>query len=53
MARISEMHKKWIKEPKYRTAYEALEKELVLAPAIDENARKTSAGDWITADNQL
>ncbi len=30
MARISDMHKKWMKEPKYRKAYEALEEEFVL-----------------------
>jgi len=34
MARISEMHKKWMKEPKYRKAYEALEGEFVLASAV-------------------
>lgn len=34
MARISEMHKKWMKEPKYRKAYEALEEEFVLASAV-------------------
>jgi hypothetical protein len=34
MARISDLHKKWLKEPKYRKAYEALEEEFVLAPAV-------------------
>ena len=34
MARISVMHKKWMKKPKYRKAYEALEKEFVLASAV-------------------
>jgi ribosome-binding protein aMBF1 (putative translation factor) len=34
MARISDMHKKWMKEPKYRKAHEALEQELVLASAV-------------------
>ena len=34
MARISEMHKKWMKEPKYRKAYDALEEEFVLAGAV-------------------
>ena len=34
MARISDMHKKWIKEPKYRKAYDALEDEFVLASAV-------------------
>jgi len=34
MARISELHKKWIKEPKYKNAYQALEEEFVLASAV-------------------
>ena len=34
MARISDMHKKWMKQPKYRQAYEALEGEFVLASAV-------------------
>ena len=34
MARIADMHKKWMKEPKYRKAYEALEPEFVLASAV-------------------
>ena len=36
MARISDLHKKWMKEPKYRKAYEALEQEFVLASAVIE-----------------
>ena len=28
------MHKKWMKEPKYRKAYAALEEEFVLASAV-------------------
>jgi transcriptional regulator with XRE-family HTH domain len=36
MARISDMHKKWMKEPRYRKAYEALEEEFVLASAVIE-----------------
>ncbi len=36
MARISEMHKKWMKEPKYRKAYNALEEEFALASAVME-----------------
>jgi hypothetical protein len=40
MARISEMHKKWLKEPKYRKAYEALEEEFVLASAVDRCAKR-------------
>jgi len=33
MARISDMHKRWMKEPRYRKEYAALEKEFVLASA--------------------
>jgi DNA-binding XRE family transcriptional regulator len=33
MARISDLHKKWMEESKYRKAYAALEKEFVLASA--------------------
>ncbi len=34
MARISDLHKKWVKQPKYRKEYEALEEEFVLASAV-------------------
>lgn len=34
MARISDLHKKWMKEPKYRKEYEALEEEFALASAV-------------------
>lgn len=34
MARISDLHKKWLKEPKYKKAYDALEDEFVLASAV-------------------
>lgn len=34
MARIADLHKKWMKEPKYRKAYEALEEEFALASAV-------------------
>jgi len=34
MARITELHKKWMKEPKYRKAYEELEDEFTLASAL-------------------
>ena len=34
MARITEMHKKWLKDPKYKKAYDALEDEFVLAGAV-------------------
>jgi len=40
MARISDLHKEWMKEPKYRKAYAALEEEFVLASAaIDLRSR--------------
>lgn len=34
MARITEMHKRWMKEPKYRKAYHALEDEFAVAKAV-------------------
>jgi len=34
MARITEMHKQWMKEPKYRKAYDALEEEFAVAKAV-------------------
>jgi DNA-binding XRE family transcriptional regulator len=34
MARITEMHKRWMKEPKYRKAYAALEDEFAVAKAM-------------------
>ena len=34
MARIADLHKKWMRAPKYRRAYEALEEEFVLASAV-------------------
>src|ERR1035441_8472792 len=34
MARISDLHKKWMKEPKYKKAYDALEEEFALASAV-------------------
>jgi transcriptional regulator with XRE-family HTH domain len=40
MARIADLHKKWLREPKYRRAYEALEEEFTLASAlIDARSR--------------
>jgi transcriptional regulator with XRE-family HTH domain len=40
MARIADLHKKWMKEPRYRKAYEALEEEFVFASAmIDARSR--------------
>src|SRR5579863_3474658 len=34
MARISDLHKKWMKVPKYRQAYKALDEEFVLASTV-------------------
>ncbi|HEY6346031.1 MAG TPA: helix-turn-helix transcriptional regulator [Bryobacteraceae bacterium] len=34
MACITELHKKWMKEPRYRKAYAALEEECALASAV-------------------
>jgi ribosome-binding protein aMBF1 (putative translation factor) len=34
MARITEMHKQWMKEPKYRRAYAALEDEFAVAKVV-------------------
>ena len=34
MARITALHKKWMKQPKYRKAYAALEEEFALASAL-------------------
>ncbi len=34
MTRVLDMHKKWMKEPKYRRAYDALEEEFALASAV-------------------
>jgi len=34
MARITDLHKNWMKEPNYRKAYEALEEEFTLASAV-------------------
>ena len=34
MAHITEMHKRWMKEPKYRRAYQALEDEFSVAKAV-------------------
>jgi len=39
MARILEMHKKWMKKPSYRKAFEALREEFVIAPALDAGSR--------------
>jgi transcriptional regulator with XRE-family HTH domain len=34
MARITDLHRKWMKGSKYRKAYKALEEEFVLASAV-------------------
>ena len=34
MARISDMHKRWMEEPEYQRAYQALEGEFGLAQAV-------------------
>jgi transcriptional regulator with XRE-family HTH domain len=34
MARISELHQNWMKEPKYRKAHDGLEDEFALAKAV-------------------
>ena len=34
MARITDLHKKWMKEQKYRKAYQDLEEEFALARAV-------------------
>jgi transcriptional regulator with XRE-family HTH domain len=36
MARVTDLHKKWMKDPKYRKAYEGLEEEFALASAVIE-----------------
>jgi ribosome-binding protein aMBF1 (putative translation factor) len=34
MTRISDLHRKWMKEPAYRKEYDALEEEFALAAAV-------------------
>jgi len=34
MARITDLHKKWLEEPEYRQAYDALDGEFALARAV-------------------
>jgi transcriptional regulator with XRE-family HTH domain len=34
MARISELHQKWMKEPKYRKAHAAMDDDFALAKAV-------------------
>jgi hypothetical protein len=39
MARITDIHKRWMKNPKYRWAYVSLEKEFVVAAATGSRLR--------------
>ena len=41
MTRISELHKQWLNDPKYRKSYDALREEFALARAVIE-ARKSA-----------
>jgi transcriptional regulator with XRE-family HTH domain len=34
MTKLDDLHKKWIKEPEYKQAYDALEEEFALASAL-------------------
>jgi hypothetical protein len=43
MARISDMHKRWMDEPEYRNAYNALEEEFGLAKAVIEARNRQAA----------
>ncbi len=36
MTKISDLHKKWMREPGYKKAYDALEEEFALASALIE-----------------
>ncbi|MFZ0706570.1 MAG: helix-turn-helix transcriptional regulator [Candidatus Korobacteraceae bacterium] len=40
MTRVSEMHNRWVKDPKYRTKYEALRDEFALANAVIESRKR-------------
>jgi ribosome-binding protein aMBF1 (putative translation factor) len=42
MSKISDLHKKWLKDPKYRQDYKALEDEFALARAVIK--ARSSAG---------
>jgi ribosome-binding protein aMBF1 (putative translation factor) len=42
VTKITDLHKKWMKDPEYRAEYEALEEEFALASAIIE--AKSQAG---------
>jgi hypothetical protein len=54
MARILDMHRKWMEEPAYRRAYDALEEEFALAAAaIDARLRLPKAGHQRFDSRQL
>jgi ribosome-binding protein aMBF1 (putative translation factor) len=36
MTKLTDLHKRWTKDPEYRREYEALEEEFALASAINE-----------------
>jgi hypothetical protein len=44
MARILDMHKKWMEEPAYRTAYGALEAEFALSDALIDVQKRFPKG---------
>ena len=47
MARIVDMHKSWLKEPKYKKAYDALEEEFAcLAEGPESYWQTRSALPW-------
>ncbi len=40
MTRVSEMHKQWSKDPKYRKTYDALQQEFALAGGVIESRKR-------------
>ena len=40
MTRVSDMHRRWLKHPKYRQAYGALQEEFAVAEAVIEARRR-------------
>ena len=50
MARVADLHKKWMKERKYRKAYEALEEEFVLASAVIDARNRAGLTQKALAD---
>lgn len=50
MTKISDLHKKWLEDSKYRKEYEGLEEEFALASALTEaRSRAGSAQDELAA----